>query len=349
MLAARSILLGAYLATMACSCQAPARITPPTRLCVREAPNEPCRRPEDVEAMMRAPDLAILSSQETPAGRQRARILTVVAQTDQGPVRFRAKWRALSTSHGLNDPRKDLAAYAFQKLFLGPEEYVVPPTVGHCFDITDYRIRMNPKERASFPSVSCVYGTLSYWLEDAKDVADAEKAGWLGGSRLFDPQRFDQSTTYRRTIADVNLLDHIVGNGDTHPGQFVFTAAGTDPRVYCVDFTISFSPYRSPRLGPPDDWSLLHVPALPRESIDRLRRLQRSDVERLAVIEQYEIRKGQLVSTRPSAPAADLDAGLRWTTRGQLQAGLRTKEIAYAWDRIVRLRDALDRGDITVF
>jgi len=298
--------------------------------------------------LMRDPNLEIIDADQTPAGRQKARVLTVIAPTAAGPVRFRVKWRAFSTSHGLNDPRKDVAAYAFQKLFLRPEDYVVPPTVGHCFDIDDYRVRLNPKEASSFPSVSCVFGTISYWLEDSKNLLDAEKADWIGGDRLFDATTFDRRPSYRRTLADMNLLNHLIGNGDTHWKQFVFTAIKNDPHIYSVDHSISFAPYRSPRLPPRDDWSRLHVPSLARESVERLRRLQRTDLERLAVMEQYAIRNGILVAVAPTEPGEELDAGLRWSS-GQLQIGVRIKEIAYVWDRLVKLREAIDRGEVALF
>jgi hypothetical protein len=297
---------------------------------------------------MHNPDLQIVATHETPAGRQKARILTVMAPTATGVVRFRVKWRALSTAHGLNDPRKELVAYAFQKLFLDPEDYVVPPTVGHCFDIDQYRRHLNPKERSTFLSVSCVFGTMSYWLEDAKDLKEAERAGWLSDDKLFDHAMFDGNATYRRTLADMNVLNHLIGNGDTHAAQFVFTASGANTRVYCVDFTISFSPYRNPTLKEPDDWSVLHVPALAHDSVERLRRLRRSDLERLAVTEEYEIREGRLVSTRPGLPGGNLDAGLRWW-RGKLQAGLTRREIDYVWQRIEKLRESLEHQQVAFF
>ena len=82
---------------------------------------------------------------------QGARIL-VLRRGGDGEV-FRVKWRAQSTTTSRNSPRRELAAYAVQKLFLEPEEYVAPPTAPHCFPLEAYRAAVDRKARRAAPSL----------------------------------------------------------------------------------------------------------------------------------------------------------------------------------------------------
>jgi hypothetical protein len=315
---------------------------------VDEALLEDCRPAAEVEALLRDPRLEIRASEPTPSGRQSARILTLVAAQRPEPVRFRAKWRALSTSHGLNDPRKEVAAHAVQKLFLDDRELVFPPTTGHCFELAGYRRAVSPEEQASLAGTACVYGTLSYWLEGAHATRDARLLGWLGARGLFDEKLFYDNATYRRTIADVNLLSHLVDHGDTHSGQFLLSGFRHRPHVYVVDTTIAFSAYRNPTLLPRDDWSSIQVPALSARSVARLRGLSRQTVARLATIEQYEIRNGRLVPSAMTPPALRADAGLR-RVANVVQVGLTERELDRLWRRIQGVLASVDRGETRTF
>jgi hypothetical protein len=289
-----------------------------------------------IESLLRHPDLEILRADPTSAGRQKARLLQVMAPSTEGPVRFRVKWRALDTAHGLNDPRRELAVHALQKLFLRPFDWVLPPTTGHCFDTGHYRSLIAADAGASFEETSCVFGTVSYWLEHGRALE----------AQLFDKSKLDMLPSYRRSLADTNLLAYLAGNGDTHGQQFVLTGSEQNPRVYLVDYTISLSDYRNPRLRPEDDWSIIHVP-LAAESIARLRELRLSDLERLLVIEEYESRSGVMLSVTPSAPFSK-SAGLRWVAP-RLQVGLTETEISYVWTRLRELLARIDRGEIRTF
>jgi hypothetical protein len=323
-------------------------LTAPTKLCVQEALLEDCRPAAEVEALLRDPRLEIRASRPTPSGRQNARILTLVAAQRRQPVRFRAKWRALSTAHGLNDPRKELATHGVQKLFLDERELVFPPTTGRCFELAAYRRAVTPDEQASLPGTECVYGTLSYWLEGAHAAREARLLGWLEAPGLFDEKLFYENSTYRRTIADVNLLSHLVDHGDTHSGQFLLTGFRHRPHVYVVDTTIAFSAYRNPTLLPRDDWSSIQVPALSARSVARLRGLSRQKVARLATIEQYEIRNGQLLPTAITRPASRADAGLR-RVANVVQVGLTERELDSLWRRIQGVLARVDRGETRTF
>ena len=67
-----------------------------------------------MEDWLASADLEILDADRTPSGVQGARVLRL-RRGDGGEV-FRAKWRAHSTTTSRNSPRRELAAYAVQKL-----------------------------------------------------------------------------------------------------------------------------------------------------------------------------------------------------------------------------------------
>src|SRR5690348_7854953 len=249
-----------------------ARLTAPTQLCRAAAPLDDCRDADDVEALLERPDLEILGAARPPAGIQGARVLTLRAGGPV-PVVFRAKWRAMSTATRRNSPRRELGAYAVQKLFLEPDEYVVPPTASHCFPLAAYRARVDARARATGGDAPCVEGVLSYWLEDVQSLEDATRAGWFhgAGGHALDPALFERNRTYRDSIAMVNLFTYLIGHADSHAGNFVITTDAERPVVYSVDNSLSLGMARNRHLAARHDWSRLQVPALPRAVTDRLR------------------------------------------------------------------------------
>ena len=72
------------------------------------------------------------------------------------------KWKPVDPSWKLvtqrydginNSPRKELAAWVIQRLFLDPEDYVVPFTTAYCVPLADYHAqepaRRNPPSMAA--------------------------------------------------------------------------------------------------------------------------------------------------------------------------------------------------------
>ena len=262
------------VAACLCSCDDSKRIvadghvlTEPTRLC-RQGAAQKCRDAKDVEALLQRDDLEILAARETSSGVQGAYVLTLRTRQLNSVV-FRAKWRPDSSETHRNSPRYELAAYAIQKRFLSPREYVVPPTATHCFPIESYRARVDAKARGS----RCVRGVLSYWLEDVTSVADAHDDGWFQGrhDHVFDPARFERDRVYRDSIARVNVLTYVIGHRDSHARNFVLARAGKSPVVYSIDNSLAFAMAPNPRIPAFNDWSKLQVPALPRSVVERLR------------------------------------------------------------------------------
>jgi hypothetical protein len=117
--------------------------------------------------------------------------------------------------------------------------------------------------------------------------------------------------------------------------------------MFAIDNGLSFSGLRNPAMYFVHNWSELLVPALSRGLIERLRRITRGDLDRLAVVAQFEARGGQLVPVAPSAPLLP-DEGVR--VRGDtIQLGLTTNEIEGVERRLRQLLEKVDTRQIAVF
>ena len=307
------------------------------------SPAPPCRRPDEVERWLTSPDLEIIGVASTPAGIQGARVLTLRVP-GPSPVVFRAKWRAQSTLTRKNDPRRELVAYAIQKLYLEPERYVVPPTAPHCFPLAAYRARVLPGAQASFRDVPCVLGYLSYWLEDVSGIKDAARQGWFGShDDALDDDLFARSAIYRESVADMNLLTYLIDHADTHRAQFVIRRDPQAPVVYSVDNSMSFGVKRNTRVRV--DWAEIQVPALSRRATERLRT---ADLDALTSIAELELAgAGRLQPVTPRRRAAE-PAAIRWID-GRLVIGMTVDELAILRERATRLLYAIDRGEVKTF
>jgi hypothetical protein len=293
-----------------------------------------------VERLM-AGDLELLSMDDTPSGSQGAKILTL---RSEGVV-FRARWRAQSTNGLINEPRKELAAYAVQRLFLDDDELVAPPTVAHCFPLSDYR-RFAPDEKASFQHVDCVLGFASYWLERVKTVESAEDADWIEkDTGILDEELFEEDALYRASVANANLLTFLINHGDAHGKQFMLEQTPRGFRTYIVDNSIAFLSIKNPMLLLREDWSKLQVPALSARAIARLGELSERDLAGLGTIAELELRGRQLTSAPGTTPERQREtdgSAMSWNG-ARLRIGLTRGEIDLVSSRI---RELLTRPDL---
>jgi hypothetical protein len=279
---------------------------------------------------------------ETPSGMQGAKLLTLRTHGPWGEAVIRAKWRAQSTGDLLNEPRKELAAYAVQKLFLDEGELVVPPTVAYCFGAAEYA-RFDAKAKPSFQGTECIFGFVSYWLEDVKTVGAARQSGLLGpGAGIWEAKLFARDPEYRDSVSDSNLLTYLINHGDAHDEQFVLQQSPRGLRAYVVDNSIAFRSIKNPMLLVRQDWSQIQVPSLPRTAISRLRALTAADYARLGNIGELELRGGTLVNYRSAEPLASDGTTMSWTG-SRLRIGLTRGEIALVQ---AQARDLLARADL---
>ncbi|HEU5073766.1 MAG TPA: hypothetical protein VFU02_06325 [Polyangiaceae bacterium] len=310
-----------------------APLSSPIALCTDGSAD--CVEPARVERWLSREPFEILGVAET-SGSSGAKLLTLATHGSEGRRVFRAKWREHEGSL-LNDARKEIVAYRTQQLFLLPHEYVVPPTTGRCLDLKTYRAHLDREAEASFEGTSCVFGSLSYWLENVK------------GSEPFSSDRFAHDVEYRRAMADVNTFTFVIQHGDTHDKNFLMTKEeeSAQARVYSPDNAIAFSPYfRNPVEHFRRNWYDLRVPALRAAVVDRLRHLERKDVSALSVVEQYRIERGALIPTKLGAPIGD--SGVRRAGK-TLQLGLTPEESERLFERVQLLLSKVRSGEVEVF
>jgi hypothetical protein len=318
-----------------------APLTPPTRLCGANEGSPACRGAGETEEMMRGP-VELLGMADTPSGMQGAKLLTLRAHGRRGDVVMRAKWRAESTGDLVNEPRKELAAYSVQKLFLDESEYVVPPTVAYCFPIADYR-RFDAQAKPTFPGADCVFGYASYWLEGVQTVNAARSSGQLGkGNGIWDAALFQRDAEYRGSVENSNLLTYLINHGDAHGEQFVLQRFPRGLRAYVVDNSIAFRSIKNPMLLLRQDWSRIQVPALSRRAIARLHHLTQADFARLGNISELALDDGTLENVRSSTPLESDGTTMSWTG-SRLRIGLTEGEIALVE---AQSKDLLSRPDL---
>ncbi|HMJ10056.1 MAG TPA: hypothetical protein VK524_01560 [Polyangiaceae bacterium] len=323
-----------------------APLSEPLRVCTERSSSTACRSASEIEAWLQSSELSLIGAADAPRGRQGAKVLTLSVPGAAGSTVFRAKWRAYATLSALNDPRREVGAHAVQRLFLEPHEYVVPPAAGHCFALEEYRRRVDAAARQTFPGIDCVFGVLSYWLEQARSLEHAQDEGWLADhQRAFDPRWFRRSASYRSSAGDLNVLTFLIDHGDSHPAQFVIVGDSARPRLYSVDNSLSFGSFRNPKLI--EDWSELLVPAVRAGAVQRLKQIKPMDLARLASIEQYAPQDGVLVHTpvREVTPAAK---GLRWL-HTELQLGLTAREIAGVSNKLRSVLARVRSGSLVVY
>ncbi len=164
----------------------------------------------------------------------------------------------------------------------------------------------------------------------------------------LDRARFARDPCYRTTIANLNLLTYLIDHrDDAKASNFLVSRGPPPPRAFSVDNGEAFSGLRPLRGWLVRSWSRLLVPALPAEAVERLRRMGRAQLARLAVVAQLELRDGRL---RPVAPGPPFDAAHGVRRRGELiQLGLTAPEIDGIGKRAAALVAQVDSGRIGQF
>lgn len=249
-------------------------------------------------------------------------------------VMMMVKWaRAAPGGESFNNvPRYEIAAYELQKLFLDEKDYVVPPTVPRVVSLPWYQ-SLDASVKPTFTRTSSVLVVLQYWLWE------------VTGKDFYDQNRFREDSVYARHLADMNILTYLIRHSDANQGNYLISKDSANPRLFSVDNGVAFS---SPESNRGTEWRDLRVNRLPRATVERLRGIQREDLERaLGVLCQFEIREGELVPVEKSENLGR-NRGIRRKDT-QLQLGLTSREIGDVHSRIQQLLRQVDSGRIGTF
>lgn len=236
-----------------------------------------------------------------------------------------------------NNPRKEIAAYELQKIFLEPRDYVVPTTLARCIPVEDY-LPSSPNAHPTLEGTNCVLTVLSLWLANVT-VPDA----------FYDEARFLSDPAYAYAYGIFNILTYLSDHLDNRKGNFLTSKDDRFPRAYAIDNGIAFGSWIYNWFIPSSyAWRKIVVPAVPKSAVDRLRELRREDLNRFAVLAEFHKTEDGHLDAVP--PGASLDPDRPVNISGAVvQIGLTENEIDDVWERIEKLIERVDNGDLAVF
>jgi hypothetical protein len=232
-----------------------------------------------------------------------------------------------------NSPRKEIAAWKIQELFLDPEDYVVPLSLALAIPLKTHDGEL---EKPTLADTRSILGVASVWMNDVT-LPDS----------LLDAERFNRDYTYAYYLANLNLLTYLMKHHDGRPGNFLISKDDARRQVFAIDNGVAFGGIFYNWFA--RNWNSIRVPALRKESIDRRRALEEQDLfELLGVVAQLELDEDGLYRNVAPGENLDDDDGVRIEGR-ILQLGLTEDEIEDVWERIEDLIEDVDEGDIAVF
>jgi hypothetical protein len=290
---------------------------------------------EYIEQRLQAPELDIVElDRSRPLEADRARRVVLAGRDGESPMQVH--WKPVAPpGYGFNnEPRYELAAYRFQKMFLAEEEYVVPPTALRAMPIDEYQ-DVQAFRHPTIRGTRSVLFLLSYWIQNLSvDTVDP-----------YRPEMFELNRSYHRHFANANLLTHLIDHKDGNHGNLLVSRDGLNMRVFAVDNDVAF---RSDVSDRGDRWRRLLVDELPAATVERLRGITREQLDaELGVLAEFQIVDEQLVPVEPG-PNASPRRGVR-TGDDRVQFGLTQGEINDLERRIRNVLRDVDRGRIRVF
>jgi len=236
-----------------------------------------------------------------------------------------------------NSPRKELAAWKLQFLFLDPVDFTVPSTVLRCVPLETWKER-HDSGTPVIPGTKCMLSNVTIWMQNVT-VPD----------ELYEEERFLNDLNYAYHLANFNIFAYLINLRDNRKGNVLVSKDDSNRRVFAVDNGVSFGTIWYNWFYPPTySWREISVPALPRQSIDRLQKLGREDLDFLMVVAQLEADSDGILRTVQSGAPIDPKKGVRLdgTT---VQFGLTADEVDDVWKRIESLVKSVNAGEIALF
>jgi hypothetical protein len=231
-----------------------------------------------------------------------------------------------------NSPRREIAAYEMQKLFLDEDEYVVPPTVLTCIPVERYRALMPDLD--AHDGVDCAVGVLSYWIDG------------ITSEGVLDEERYKRDAAYQKALGNLSMLTVLIGHQDDIGSNFYRLEDPSQPaHLFAIDNGLAFGAMgANPIQLFSSGWSHLRVDALPKKGVQRLERLEPKAFDKLAVVTEFELRDGTYVFV-PNTKPIDPKEGVRHEGN-VVQLGLTASEIADANVRLVEMLREIREGNV---
>jgi hypothetical protein len=328
-----TVLASVACVLVACAQRAPEVRKPTPAERPRAARGMPLSLPAPTAAKMLERERFELRSLERVAGGV-TRVFRALAHFPGRDVDLRIKWKLLpSGGDGWdNVARKEVAAFAIQRWFLDPEDWVVPPTTIRCVSEEEHDRLFDADPIVE--GTHCVLGMAAAWLEDVQNP-----------DVILDDERFEADRIYAHHRTDMNLLAYLVDHRDGRTANFLVPKPD-DGRIYLIDNGISFGGLVWNYFRP--NWNVIRVPKLQREAVDRLRRITAADVDALLVLVQLEADAQGVLQPAARESVWDASDGARLRPR-RAQFGLKAKEAAGVAERVQRLLARVDTGEIGLF
>ena len=287
-------------------------------------------RPDTIEIRLRDAPLQVLGARGSRAEGDRTYYITLAFE-DSSVLGAKLAKASPGASTFNNEPRYELAAFVLQKLFLGPDEYVVPPTVIRAVP-TDWLRRYDSGAQPTFEGLASTLILLQYWLMQVTP------------EDVWDKDRLARDSVYARHVGNLNVLTYLIRHNDANVGNILISTLESNPRLFSVDNGLAFGSEVSNRGYA---WRNLRVDRLPAATVERLRRIAPEQLQALGVLVQFERLGPMLVpvaigdNRNPGRGVRDVD--------GVVQLGLTEREIRDVQSRLRRLLEDVDEGKIRTF
>ncbi len=294
--------------------------------------------PAEAERRLRFEPFEIVEAKRTAAGVAGAR--RVKLRFEKDGLELWVKWKAAPQDRGdgwNNSPRREVAAYEVQKLFLDPDDYLVPPSVTRCISLETYKPIL-ANAQPTLPKTECVFGVLSLWLEDVTQPDD-----------IYDLELFQKNPSYRFHLGNLNILGILIDHQDGRAANFLRTDEDDDDdriQVFSIDNGIAFGVLIHNFLVP--NWNTVRLPGLPRSSIERVRALRDEDFASLGVLAELRVDPAGVLRHVEPGENISTAAGMR-RGEGVVQIGLKGAEISAMKRRRDHLLEEVASGRVSLF
>ena len=288
----------------------------------------------EIERMMAAPELTIVSAEiSRPKAKGDITLKADVSFEGKPPIRFKLRKAEPGADTFNNVPRYDMAAYELQKLFLDPNEYVVPPTALRFVSLAEFS-KYSPGVVRTFPGAEQVLAVVQYWLQEVKVIAD-----------VYNAETFATDPVYARHIGQLNIFTDLIDHSDSNAGNFLISRTTPGARVFSIDNGVAFASEESDR---GKLWKDLRVDRLPADTVERLRKITPEVLQQaLGVVGQWQLQDGKYVPV-PKGENLSPNQGVR-REGDVLQMGLKKSEISRIARALKNLLEKIDDGDVKTF